>query len=266
MLPLRDIVVFPHMIVPLFVGREKSVRALEEVMKDDKQILLVAQKNAAQDDPGAGRPLQGRHRRHGAAAAEAARRHREGAGRGRHAARASSASRTPTPSSRPTPSPMPRRRAARRARPRRWRAPWSAQFEQYIKLNKKIPPEVLVSINQIDDPAQARRHGRRRISRSRSPRSRSCSRPPASPQRLEKVFAPHGRRDRRPAGREAHPQPRQAADGEDAARVLPERAAQGDPEGARRGRGRQGRGRRARGSASRRPSSPRKRATRRWRS
>ena len=51
-LPLRDIVVFPHMIVPLFVGREKSVRALEDVMKDDKQILLIAQKNATQDDPG----------------------------------------------------------------------------------------------------------------------------------------------------------------------------------------------------------------------
>ncbi|MEX2408066.1 MAG: LON peptidase substrate-binding domain-containing protein, partial [Rhodovibrionaceae bacterium] len=50
-LPLRDIVVFPHMIVPLFVGREKSVAALEDVMKDDKQILLVTQKNAAQDDP-----------------------------------------------------------------------------------------------------------------------------------------------------------------------------------------------------------------------
>src|SRR4030095_13166764 len=50
-LPLRDIVVFPHMIVPLFVGREKPVRALEDVMKDDKQILLVTQKNAAQDDP-----------------------------------------------------------------------------------------------------------------------------------------------------------------------------------------------------------------------
>ena len=50
-LPLRDIVVFPHMIVPLFVGREKSVRALEEVMDSDKQILLVAQKNAAEDDP-----------------------------------------------------------------------------------------------------------------------------------------------------------------------------------------------------------------------
>src|ERR1041385_4257308 len=51
LLPLRDIVVFPHMIVPLFVGREKSVKALEDVMKDDKQILLVTQKNAAQDDP-----------------------------------------------------------------------------------------------------------------------------------------------------------------------------------------------------------------------
>lgn len=50
-LPLRDIVVFPHMIVPLFVGRDKSVRALESVMTDDKKILLVAQKNAAEDDP-----------------------------------------------------------------------------------------------------------------------------------------------------------------------------------------------------------------------
>ena len=50
-LPLRDIVVFPHMIVPLFVGREKSVRALEEVMKDDKQILLSSQIDPSVDDP-----------------------------------------------------------------------------------------------------------------------------------------------------------------------------------------------------------------------
>ncbi|MCG7492006.1 endopeptidase La [Thalassobius sp. Cn5-15] len=50
-LPLRDIVVFPHMIVPLFVGREKSVRALEEVMQDDKQILLSSQVDPAEDDP-----------------------------------------------------------------------------------------------------------------------------------------------------------------------------------------------------------------------
>ncbi|MYM55760.1 endopeptidase La [Thalassovita mangrovi] len=52
-LPLRDIVVFPHMIVPLFVGREKSVRALEEVMQDDKQILLSSQIDPAEDDPSA---------------------------------------------------------------------------------------------------------------------------------------------------------------------------------------------------------------------
>jgi ATP-dependent Lon protease len=50
-LPLRDIVVFPYMIVPLFVGREKSIAALEEVMRADKQILLAAQKNAGDDDP-----------------------------------------------------------------------------------------------------------------------------------------------------------------------------------------------------------------------
>ena len=50
-LPLRDIVVFPHMVVPLFVGRDKSVRALEEVMRADKQILLATQKNSADDDP-----------------------------------------------------------------------------------------------------------------------------------------------------------------------------------------------------------------------
>ena len=52
-LPLRDIVVFPRMIVPLFVGREKSVRALEEVMRNDKQILLASQTDAGKDQPGA---------------------------------------------------------------------------------------------------------------------------------------------------------------------------------------------------------------------
>src|SRR6266852_9696780 len=50
-LPLRDIVVFPHMIVPLFVGREKSICALEEVMRSDTFILLATQKNASDDDP-----------------------------------------------------------------------------------------------------------------------------------------------------------------------------------------------------------------------
>ena len=53
-LPLRDVVVFPHMVIPLFVGREKSIRALDQAMESDKRILLVAQKSADTDDPGAG--------------------------------------------------------------------------------------------------------------------------------------------------------------------------------------------------------------------
>ena len=51
LLPLRDIVVFPHMVIPLFVGRDKSITALNEVMKKDKKIVLVTQKNSEVDDP-----------------------------------------------------------------------------------------------------------------------------------------------------------------------------------------------------------------------
>ena len=50
-LPLRDVVVFPHMVIPLFVGRRKSIRALEQAMETGKQIMLVAQKSASDDDP-----------------------------------------------------------------------------------------------------------------------------------------------------------------------------------------------------------------------
>src|SRR5690554_7244512 len=52
LLPLRDVVVFPHMVVPLFVGREKSIQALEAAMEGSKEILLVAQRDAATDEPG----------------------------------------------------------------------------------------------------------------------------------------------------------------------------------------------------------------------
>ena len=52
LLPLRDVVVYPHMVIPLFVGRAKSIAALERAMADDKQILLVAQKHASVDEPG----------------------------------------------------------------------------------------------------------------------------------------------------------------------------------------------------------------------
>ena len=51
LLPLRDIVVFPNMVIPLFVGRDKSISALNEVMKHDKKIVLVTQKNSEIDDP-----------------------------------------------------------------------------------------------------------------------------------------------------------------------------------------------------------------------
>src|SRR5919107_2508580 len=52
-LPLRDVVVYPHMVIPLFVGREKSILALDQAMRGTKQILLLAQKQADVDDPGA---------------------------------------------------------------------------------------------------------------------------------------------------------------------------------------------------------------------
>ena len=51
LLPLRDVVVFPHMVIPLFVGRPKSIKALEAAMETDRRIMLVAQKAAAKDDP-----------------------------------------------------------------------------------------------------------------------------------------------------------------------------------------------------------------------
>ncbi len=151
-LPLRDIVVFPHMIVPLFVGRDKSVRALEDVMKDDKQILLVTQKNAAQDDPAAsdiytvgtiGTVLQLLKLPDGTVKVLV-----EGGQRARIQRFADhdaffQAHAEIIPDDRGDQQEL--EALARTA---------VAQFEQYIKLNKKIPPEVLVSINQIDDPAK----------------------------------------------------------------------------------------------------------------
>ena len=53
LLPLRDVVVFPHMVLPLFVGRERSIKALEDAMANDKQVMLVAQRDAAEDNPSA---------------------------------------------------------------------------------------------------------------------------------------------------------------------------------------------------------------------
>jgi len=151
-LPLRDIVVFPHMIVPLFVGREKSIAALEEVMKEDKQILLVAQKNASQDDPGpddiyrvgtVSSVLQLLKLPDGTVKVLV-----EGTARAdiegfvdnprffQVSARVIEDASTD----------MREVEALARA--------VVTQFEQYVKLNKKVPPEVLVSLSQIEDPGK----------------------------------------------------------------------------------------------------------------
>jgi ATP-dependent Lon protease len=151
-LPLRDIVVFPHMIVPLFVGREKSVRALEDVMKDDKQILLVTQKNAAQDDPTpadiysvgtVGTVLQLLKLPDGTVKVLV-----EGGQR----ARIVKFSDNPTFFEAHAETLAERTGEAKEIEALARTV--VSQFEQYIKLNKKIPPEVLVSINQIEDPSK----------------------------------------------------------------------------------------------------------------
>src|SRR5271155_4770737 len=151
-LPLRDIVVFPHMIVPLFVGREKSVRALEDVMKDDKQILLVTQKNAAQDDPETadiytvgtvGTVLQLLKLPDGTVKVLV-----EGARRARISRFAENEAFFQAYADPIVEKAGETQETAALART------VVSQFEQYIKLNKKIPPEVLVSINQIDDSAK----------------------------------------------------------------------------------------------------------------
>ncbi len=151
-LPLRDIVVFPHMIVPLFVGREKSVHALEDVMKDDKQILLVAQKNAAQDDPTTddiysvgtvSTVLQLLKLPDGTVKVLV-----EGGQRARIIRYADNESffQAEAVLTGETESDAQELEALSRS--------VVSQFEQYIKLNKKIPPEALVSINQIEDSSK----------------------------------------------------------------------------------------------------------------
>ncbi|AMW35665.1 DNA-binding protein [Haematospirillum jordaniae] len=151
-LPLRDIVVFPHMIVPLFVGREKSVRALEDVMTDDKQILLVAQKNASQDDPSPqdiydvgtlSTVLQLLKLPDGTVKVLV-----EGGQRARISAYGSREEFYEAGVVLLEEEEGDSQELEALARS------VTSRFEQYIKLNKKIPPEVLVSINQIEDSAK----------------------------------------------------------------------------------------------------------------
>lgn len=185
-LPLRDIVVFPHMIVPLFVGREKSVRALEAVMKDDKQIMLVAQRNASQDDPstddlyGVGTVstvLQLLKLPDGTVKVLV-----EGVRRAKIAAYSAT---------------QPYFEAFAETLPDEVAEPREAealgrtvvtQFEQYIKLNKKIAPEVLVSINQIEDSSKLADTVAAHLG-LKIPDKQDLLETPVVTQRLEKVFA-----------------------------------------------------------------------------
>ncbi|HUI17357.1 MAG TPA: LON peptidase substrate-binding domain-containing protein, partial [Alphaproteobacteria bacterium] len=185
-LPLRDIVVFPHMIVPLFVGREKSVRALEDVMKDDKQIFLVAQKNAAQDDPTAtdifsvgtiGTVLQLLKLPDGTVKVLV-----EGTHRARIVRFTENedffqcfAEQLPDADGENKEIEALSRSVV-------------TQFEQYIKLNRKIPPEVLVSINQIDNPSKLADTVASHLS-LRIPDKQELLEAPSVAARLEKIYA-----------------------------------------------------------------------------
>ena len=154
LLPLRDVVVFPHMVIPLFVGRPKSIKALEMAMEADRRIMLVAQKAAAKDEPsvadmfdvgcvstilqmlklpdGTVKVLVEGQQRALVASIEDAESH--------FMATVTPVEATPDANK---PSEI---EALRRA--------VMQQFDQYVKLNKKIPPEILTSISSIDDPGR----------------------------------------------------------------------------------------------------------------
>ena len=150
-LPLRDIVVFPHMVVPLFVGREKSVKALDEVMKGSKQILLATQKNSTDDDPSpqaiyslgvVANVLQLLKLPDGTVKVLV-----EGKGRAEirqftDRAEYFEAEYVPVEDAIEEASEV---EALSRA--------VVEQFENYVKLNKKVPPEALSSIPNITDPS-----------------------------------------------------------------------------------------------------------------
>jgi ATP-dependent Lon protease len=149
MLPLRDVVVFPHMVIPLFVGRPKSIKALDSAMEAGKSIMLVAQKNAAKDEPGAddiyeigcvANILQMLKLPDGTVkvlveGTQRARIHRIDDLQTHFTCEL-------TPIA-PEPAVGAELEALRRA--------IVSQFDQYVKLNKKIPAEILTSIAGIDD-------------------------------------------------------------------------------------------------------------------
>jgi len=151
-LPLRDVVVYPHMVIPLFVGRHKSIRALDRAMEVDKRILLVAQKDAAQDEPGpadiyrvgtVSTILQLLKLPDGTVKVLV-----EGGQRVRIEKIAESEEFLAAEVE-----PLESDESDERETEALSRS-LIAQFEQYVKLNKKVPPEILASLSNIDEPGR----------------------------------------------------------------------------------------------------------------
>ncbi|MFN4141620.1 endopeptidase La [Aestuariivirga sp.] len=185
-LPLRDIVVFPHMIVPLFVGREKSIKALEEVMREDKRILLVAQKNPADDDPASdavyevgtlAQVLQLLKLPDGTVKVLV-----EGSDRARvHGF----SSRTDFFEAEVEVLPSDFGTAAETEALARTAV---TQFDSYVKLNKKVPQEVLASVAQITDHSKLADTIAAHLA-IKIPEKQELLEMTSVPQRLEKVYA-----------------------------------------------------------------------------
>ena len=151
-LPLRDVVVYPHMVIPLFVGREKSVKALDKAMEGNKQILLVAQKSAVEDDPEIGEIysvgtlsniLQLLKLPDGTIKVLV-----EGAQRAKIVEFTESESMFSASAELLEPADKDDKEVDVMGRAA------MHQFDQYVKLNKKVPPEILSSLASIDDPSR----------------------------------------------------------------------------------------------------------------
>src|SRR6476469_7016741 len=154
LLPLRDVVVFPHMVIPLFVGRPKSIKALEAAMEAERRIMLVAQKAAAKDEPSVtdmfevgcvSTILQMLKLPDGTVKVLVEGQQRAQVNKITDGDTHFVATVTPVAASDKDPKSS-EIEALRRA--------VMQQFDQYVKLNKKIPPEILTSISSIDDPGR----------------------------------------------------------------------------------------------------------------
>ena len=151
-LPLRDVVVFPFMVIPLFVGRAKSIRALEDAMSGEKQILLVSQKNAADDDP----QPENIYRIGTLATILQLLKLPDGTVKVlvEGTDRAKIVSFLPAEESLRAQVQIVASGAANDRELEALMRSVSAQFEAYVKLNKKIPPEILSTLASMDDPAR----------------------------------------------------------------------------------------------------------------